>query len=262
MKRTESCWPPFIFSCDLLWYCTLVCHWGVTALRSVLDSTRNCTSSVSVVFVRPSEAAPNERMCARLHPQPSSSSQPSHNQKKKNSQGGGPLLLQLGNSNCTSLHIFFFFFCQKPPCKILSLRHFSVEVLEHLSMKISAGGGGRQAGRAADEQGKTANRFSPHRTPLLRFLPCLLAPRISAESMKSLHNEAPAGTTMVRPRLLRRVYVFRVTLGGFFWLGGWRRKTGPVIKTPLSDDVLSQTERRTEREGIRGREEQTGGSSN
>lgn len=157
---------------------------------------------------------------------------------------------------------FFFFFCQKPPCKILSLRHFSVEVLEHLSMKISAGGGGRQAGRAADEQGKTANRFSPHRTPLLRFLPCLLAPRISAESMKSVHNEAPAGTTMVRPRLLRRVYVFRVTLGGFFWLGGWRRKTGPVIKTPLSDDVLSQTERRTEREGIRGREEQTGGSSN
>lgn len=157
---------------------------------------------------------------------------------------------------------FFFFFCQKPPCKILSLRHFSVEVLEHLSMKISAGGGGRQAGRAADEQGKTANRFSPHRTPLLRFLPCLLAPRISAESMKSLHNEAPAGTTMVRPRLLRRVYVFRVTLGGFFWLGGWRRKTGPVIKTPLSDDVLSQTERRTERKGIGGREEQTGGSSN
>lgn len=121
-------------------------------------------------------------------------------------------------------------------------------------MKISAGGGGRQAGRAADEQGKTANRFSPHRTPLLRFLPCLLAPRISAESMKSVHNEAPAGTTMVRPRLLRRVYVFRVTLEGFFFFGsaGCLRKTGPAIKTPLSDDVLSHRQKDGQREKASG----------
>lgn len=56
--------------------------------------------------------------------------------------------------------------------------------------------------------------------------------------MKSVHNEAAAVMTMVRPQLLRCVYVFRAV---FFLC--------PVIKNPPSDGVLEGaiTDRQTDR---------------